>query len=134
MAALSLHYITLRSRQIGLHLQPSTRGEGGAQLILFGWILSELCFPAKIGLCLNEVDEQKVSDFFFFACNKSRLGFVYCCTILLNPARCIRLSSVSIDPSELYHVVQSSCPPAARVQAPVKTLHMVVIRQFAGFH
>lgn len=27
MAALSLHYVTLRSRQIGLHLLPSLRGK-----------------------------------------------------------------------------------------------------------
>lgn len=121
MAALSVHYVTLRSRQIGLHLLPSLRGK--KTLIVLGLVWSELCFLQKLARCfwnelrLNELDAQKVSKLFIHlfiqTWNKNRLGCTFVFHILLNPAdnlaRCTRLYCVSIDPSELYHIAQSCC-------------------------
>lgn len=45
MAALSLHYITLRSKQTGSHLQSSEKKK---MVVGAGQVLSEQCFPQKL--------------------------------------------------------------------------------------
>lgn len=66
MAALSLHYITFRSKQIGLHLQSSARGKKMDGFYLSCVFCKNWHASLRNELCLNEVDAQKVSDFFFF--------------------------------------------------------------------
>lgn len=123
MATLSLHYITLRSKQIGLKLKEKKKSWLYLDVVWF--FIIRAMFSTKVGLrnelCLNEVDAQKVSDsfcffFFFSLCLKAGWDVLLLYSrIPLNPvhrpARCIRLNCVSIDPSELYHITQSYYPP-----------------------
>lgn len=88
------------------------------QLTVFGWVLSVLCFPQK-SACWPLNWTLKGLQLFFFVClffctsNKSRLRCTFVLCIPLNPAqspaRCIRLNSVRIDPSELYYIMLSYC-------------------------
>ena len=123
MATLSLHYITLRSKQIGLKLKKKKKSWLYLDVVWF--FIIRAMFSTKFGfwneLCLNEVDAQKVSDsfcfcIFFSLCLKAGWDVLLLYSrIPLNPvhrpARCIRLNCVSIDPSELYHITQSCYPP-----------------------
>lgn len=69
MAALCLHYITLRSKQIGSHLtaQLKEREKKWKKLIVFGFYPGCVFHKKRVRneLCLNKVDAQKVSHFFF---------------------------------------------------------------------
>lgn len=68
MAALSLHYITFRSKQIGLHLQPSSREK---KSFVFGWVLSEL-LASEMNCVLMKWMHKRPATLFFL--NKGRLG------------------------------------------------------------
>lgn len=116
-----------------LHIQAGlvcifSPAQGRKMMIWIGFKRAEFFLQKKMkkmlssGMCFDEADVQRSSTFVLYApkkgdlFNKKKIKQVglqcYVCIPLnavRSPARCLWLNRVSIDPSELYHIMQSCC-------------------------